>query len=97
MVETADKKAYGVLEIYPESFEVKGVGRTKSHQFRIDKRFEIKCAYDLIQLLYKQQAYQSSDQCTCLLVFNSLNFIHRRFAHRSGCQIKSDSLCFWHF
>lgn len=36
MVETADKNAYGVLEIYPDSFEVKGVGRTKSHKFRFE-------------------------------------------------------------
>lgn len=36
MVETADKNAYGILEIYPDSFEVKGVGRTKSHKFRFE-------------------------------------------------------------
>ncbi|TKC08584.1 metallophosphoesterase [Pedobacter frigoris] len=33
MVETSDQNAYGILEIYPNGFEVKGVGRTKSHKF----------------------------------------------------------------
>lgn len=35
MVETSDKNAYGILEIYPDRFEVKGVGRTKSYKFPI--------------------------------------------------------------
>ncbi|MDR6785529.1 manganese-dependent ADP-ribose/CDP-alcohol diphosphatase [Pedobacter africanus] len=35
MVETSDKNAYGILEIYSNGFEVKGVGRTKSYKFQI--------------------------------------------------------------
>lgn len=35
MVETPDQNAYGILEIYANGFEVKGVGRTKSYKFQI--------------------------------------------------------------
>ena len=35
MVETSDKNAYGILEIYTDHFEVKGIGRTKSYKFPI--------------------------------------------------------------
>ncbi len=36
MVETADKNAYAILEIYSNSFEIKGRGRVKSYQFKLD-------------------------------------------------------------
>ncbi|MEE1945162.1 metallophosphoesterase [Pedobacter sp. KR3-3] len=36
MVETADKNAYAILELYPNSFEIKGSGRTKSYKFKLD-------------------------------------------------------------
>lgn len=35
MVETSDQNAYGFLELYPDSFEVKGIGRTKSYKFPV--------------------------------------------------------------
>ena len=36
MVETAKENAYAVLEIYQNRFEIKGVGRTTSRQFKIN-------------------------------------------------------------
>jgi len=36
MVETPNQNAYGILEIYPNSFELKGRGRTTSRKFLIE-------------------------------------------------------------
>jgi manganese-dependent ADP-ribose/CDP-alcohol diphosphatase len=35
MVETSDQNAYGILELYQDSLQVKGIGRTKSYRFSL--------------------------------------------------------------
>lgn len=35
MVETSDQNAYGILELYQDNLQVKGIGRTKSYRFSL--------------------------------------------------------------